>query len=106
MHCCRHFRFSLECALWEVLTDGELLQGFTEEEVLAAATQAAKEAAASSELITQSQVDQGDAQSRYYSLAHSVEEVVKTQPAMLQASALMPLQHSTAEWQFGGALKD
>lgn len=59
------------------------MQGFTEEEVTAAANQAAKDAAASSELSIQA-VDQGDAQSRYYSLAHSVEEVVKAQPAMLQ----------------------
>jgi len=51
--------------------------------VAAAASQAAKDAAASSELFNQA-VDQGDAQSRYYSLAHSVEEVVKAQPAMLQ----------------------
>lgn len=50
----------------------------------AAANQAAKEAAASSELSTQAQLDQGDAQSRYYSLAHSVEEVVKAEPAMLR----------------------
>ena len=61
-----------------------ILQGFTDDEVTAAANLAAKEAAASSELSTQAQLDQGDAQSRYYSLAHSVEEVVKAQPAMLR----------------------
>ena len=61
-----------------------MVQGFTDDEVAAAANQAAKEAAASSELSTQAQLDQGDAQSRYYSLAHSVEEVVKAEPAMLR----------------------
>ena len=60
------------------------MQGFTDEEVMAAATQAAKDAAASSELQSTSFTDQGDAQSRYYSLAHSVEEGIKMQPAMLR----------------------
>ena len=74
------------------------MQGFTEEEVLAAANQAAKDAAASSQLQTQSQLDQGDAQSRYYSLAHSVEEVVKQQPAMLQG----PFDAKLREYQLVG----
>ena len=60
------------------------MKGFTEDEVSAAATQAAKDAAASSELQSTSYTDQDDAQARYYSLAHSVEEGIKTQPAMLR----------------------
>lgn len=42
------------------------------------------EAAASSDLAANSTSNLGDAQSRYYSLAHSVEEVVRTQPSMLK----------------------
>lgn len=42
------------------------------------------EAAASSDLAASSTSNLGDAQSRYYSLAHSVEEVVRTQPSMLK----------------------
>ena len=59
-------------------------QGLTEEEVSAAARTAAEEAAASSELVRQSKANHGDAQSRYYSLAHSVEETVRLQPTMLR----------------------
>lgn len=60
------------------------MQGLTEDEVQAAAAQAMSEAAASSDLATNSTSNLGDAQSRYYSLAHSVEEVVRTQPTMLK----------------------
>lgn len=63
---------------------GHGLQGLTEDEVQAAAAQAMSEAAASSDLATNSTSNLGDAQSRYYSLAHSVEEVVRTQPSMLK----------------------
>lgn len=73
-------------------------QGFTEEEVVAAATQAAKDAATASELANNSQLDVGDAQARYYSLAHSVEEVVKAQPAMLRG----PFNASLREYQLVG----
>ena len=43
-----------------------------------------QETAASSDLSKSSTSNLGDAQSRYYSLAHSVEEVVRSQPSMLQ----------------------
>lgn len=56
----------------------------TEDEVQAAAAQAMQETAACSYLATNSTSNLGDAQSRYYSLAHSVEEVVRTQPSMLR----------------------
>ena len=55
----------------------------TEDEVQAAATQAMQETAASSDAAEKSTSGLGDAQSRYYSLAHSVEEVVRSQPSML-----------------------
>lgn len=60
------------------------LQGLTEDEVQAAAAQAMQETAASSDLAKSSTSNLGDAQSRYYSLAHSVEEVVRSQPSMLK----------------------
>lgn len=60
------------------------LQGMTEDEVQAAATQAMQETAASSDAVKSSTSGLGDAQSRYYSLAHSVEEVVRSQPSMLK----------------------
>ena len=63
---------------------GHGTQGLTEDEVQAAAAQAMSEAAASSDLAANSTSNLGDAQSRYYSLAHSVEEVVRTQPSMLK----------------------
>lgn len=56
----------------------------TEEEVQAAATQAMQETTASSDAAKSSTASLGDAQSRYYSLAHSVEEVVRSQPSMLK----------------------
>ncbi|DBA85268.1 TPA: hypothetical protein ACH3X2_005964 [Trebouxia sp. C0005] len=59
-------------------------QGMTEEEVQAAATQAMQETTASSDAAKSSTASLGDAQSRYYSLAHSVEEVVRSQPSMLK----------------------
>lgn len=59
------------------------MQGMTEDEVQAAATQAMQETAASSDAGKSSTSGLGDAQSRYYSLAHSVEEVVRSQPSML-----------------------
>ena len=43
-----------------------------------------QETAATSDLSKSSTSNLGDAQSRYYSLAHSVEEVVRSQPSMLQ----------------------
>jgi len=52
--------------------------------VQAAATQAMQETAASSDAAKSSTSSLGDAQSRYYSLAHSVEEVVRSQPSMLK----------------------
>ncbi len=60
------------------------MQGMTEDEVQAAATQAMQETAASSDAAKSSTASLGDAQSRYYSLAHSVEEVVRSQPSMLK----------------------
>jgi len=60
------------------------MQGMTEDEVQAAATQAMQETAASSDAAKSSTSSLGDAQSRYYSLAHSVEEVVRSQPSMLK----------------------
>ena len=56
----------------------------TEDEVQAAATQAMQETAASSDAAKSFTSGLGDAQSRYYSLAHSVEEVVRSQPSMLK----------------------
>lgn len=52
-----------------------------------------QEAAASSDLATNSTSSLGDAQSRYYSLAHSVEEVVRTQPSMLKPPSGAKLRH-------------
>ena len=83
---CTHLACSLLCT---TLTSrahaaGHNMQGLTEDEVQAAAAQAMSEAAASSDLATNSTSNLGDAQSRYYSLAHSVEEVVRTQPTMLK----------------------
>ena len=63
---------------------GWSMQGMTEDEVQAAATQAMQETAASSDAAKSSTASLGDAQSRYYSLAHSVEEVVRSQPSMLK----------------------
>ena len=45
-------------------------QGMSEEEVAEAATQAAAEAASSSSLVQDSRAHGGDAQARYYNLAH------------------------------------
>lgn len=63
-------------------------QGLTEEEVAAAGRAAAQETAAGSDLGQRSKsasgAVMGDAQSRYYSLAHSVEEAVRTQPRLLR----------------------
>ena len=61
-----------------------LMQGLTEDEVQAAASQAMQETAATSDAAKSSTSGLGDAQSRYYSLAHSVEEVVRSQPSMLK----------------------
>lgn len=69
-----------------------MLQGLTEDEVQAAAHQAMQETAASGEAVTQSS-GLGDAQSRYYSLAHSVEEVVRSQPSMLTPPKGAKLRH-------------
>jgi hypothetical protein len=55
----------------------------SEEEAEARAKEAATEATSSSALIRASASQLGDAQSRYYALAHSVEEVVKQQPSLL-----------------------
>ncbi|KAK9816457.1 hypothetical protein WJX72_000543 [[Myrmecia] bisecta] len=59
-------------------------QGLSEDEVRDAATTAAQEAALNSDLMRQSKNHMGDAQSRYYGLAHSVEEVVRNQPSLLR----------------------
>ena len=45
-------------------------QGMSEEEVAEAATAAAAEAASSSSLVAESRTAGGDAQARYYNLAH------------------------------------
>ncbi len=47
-----------------------LCQGLSEEEVQEAAKAAEAEAAVSSSLVQSSKADGGDAQSRYYNLAH------------------------------------
>lgn len=72
--------------------------GATEEEVKAAAAAAASEAAASSDLVSRSRHHVGDAQSRYYSLAHSVGEVVKEAPRTL----VPPPGASLREYQMVG----
>ncbi len=59
-------------------------QGLSEEDVQAAATAAGQDAASSSTLMRQAQSHMGDAQSRYYSLAHSTAEGVTTQPSLLR----------------------
>ena len=51
-----------------------------------------QETAASGEVVKQSS-GLGDAQSRYYSLAHSVEEVVRSQPSMLIPPKGAKLRH-------------
>ena len=51
-----------------------------------------QDTAASGEVIKQSS-GLGDAQSRYYSLAHSVEEVVRSQPSMLTPPKGAKLRH-------------
>ncbi|CAK0787464.1 hypothetical protein CVIRNUC_010684 [Coccomyxa viridis] len=58
-------------------------QGMTEEEVAEVATAAAQEAANDAYAMQTANQQGSDAQSRYYALAHSVEEAVAEQPAML-----------------------
>ena len=64
------------------------MQGLSDEEVAAAGRAAAQETAAGSDLGQRSKsasgAVMGDAQSRYYSLAHSVEEAVRSQPRLLR----------------------
>ncbi len=63
-------------------------QGLSEEDVRAAGEQAAADAAAEVEEEMGMADDQaaamGDAQSRYYTIAHSVEESITRQPALLR----------------------
>lgn len=58
-------------------------QGLSEEEVQMAAREAAQEVAATTELTKRSRNFGEDAQSRYYSLAHSVDEEIRRQPSYL-----------------------
>eukprot|EP00884_Botryococcus_braunii_P001518 jgi/Botrbrau1/11367/Bobra.0038s0115.1 len=58
-------------------------QGLEEDEVMEAARSAAQEAVDLSDVVRGSKGG-GDAQSRYYGLAHSVQEVVRSQPALLR----------------------
>lgn len=58
----------LTCQMRRVCTF--IPQGLSEEEIQEAAKAAAAEAAASSSLVQSSKADGGDAQSRYYNLAH------------------------------------
>ncbi|BDA42833.1 ATP-dependent helicase BRM [Coccomyxa sp. Obi] len=62
-------------------------QGLSDEEVAEAAKAAEAEAAATSSLVQSSKADASDAQSRYYNLAHSVEEMVRDQPSLLKPPA-------------------
>jgi hypothetical protein len=54
-----------------------------EEDVMEAARSAAQEAVDLSDVVRGSRAGE-DAQSRYYGLAHSVQEVVRSQPALLR----------------------
>lgn len=59
-------------------------QGMSEEEVQAAGRAAAAEAASGSEAVRAAVEGAGDAQSRYYQLAHSNTEEITDQPTMLR----------------------
>jgi hypothetical protein len=60
------------------------LQGTPEEEAQARAQRAAQEAVQDNDIMRKAQHMQGDAQSRYYALAHSEEEEIVHQPTLLK----------------------
>ena len=76
-------------------------QGLTEEEVQIAAREAAQEVASTTELTKRSLNFGEDAQSRYYSLAHSVDEEIRREPSYLNpptGAFLRPYQIVGLQW--------